>query len=380
MGKIKSCMRRITIDQTIACIIFILLFFIPLTTSLYSVQIFGKYLTYMILALGLDLLWGSAGLMNLGFGIFFGIGSYIFGISMAVQKGLPAFMSFGGITQLPWFYAPLTHPWAAAALSIVIPALVAAFLGYFIFKSHIKGVFYSIITLAFVALFELFIINQQVYTGGASGINGIVTGLMQLQFLGSRMDIKAWYYIAFCTLLLVYLFCWAINRSRFGQIIHAIRDDEMRVKFLGYDPSVFKIMVFALSAAIAGLAGMLYVPIASFVSVDNAGVAFSTMLLVWLAVGGRGNLSGAMVGALLVSVLQNVLSGMFGGMWQVVLGVGLLGIVLFLPRGLVGSLVMMQYIRRVNRPKEKNGMDPVDDVAQVAACTESRGANHVSEI
>lgn len=353
MEWMRNELRQVTIEKPIAVAIFIGLALVPVLSSLYSVQIFGKYLTYMILALALDLLWGSAGLMNLGFAIFFGLGSYVFGISMAIQKGLPAFMSFGGLTELPWFYVPLQSPVIAVVLSIVVPAAIAVFLGYFIFKSQIKGVFYSIITLAFVALFELFIINQQIYTGGASGINGIATGVMQLRLFGSRITMLDWYYIAFLALLAVYVFCLVLNKSRFGQIIHSIRDNEARVKFLGYDPAVFKITVFAIAAAIAGLAGMLYVPIASFVSVDNSGVAFSTMLLIWLAVGGRGNLTGAMAGALLVSFLQNLLSSAFGGMWQVVLGVGLLGIVLFLPRGLVGSLVAWQYIRRVHGAGEK---------------------------
>ncbi|MCI1750224.1 ABC transporter permease subunit [Megasphaera cerevisiae] len=351
MKNMKLILGNLTIDKYIALIIFIGLLILPLVSSRYGVQIFGKYITYTILALGLDILWGSTGLMNLGFAIFFGLGSYIFGISMAIQKGLPAFMSFGGITTLPWFYVPLQNPIAAAALSVVIPAIVALILGYFVFKSKIKGVFYSIITLAFVALFELFITNQQIYTGGASGVNGIPTGLMTLRAFGSKISIVTWYYIAFATLIGVYFFCLWLNHSRFGKIIHSIRDNEMRVQFFGYNPAVFKIAVFVISAAIAGLAGLLYVPMSSFVSIENSGVAFSTMIIIWLAVGGRGNLTGAMAGALLVSFLQNILSGYFGGMWQVVLGVGLIFIVMVLPKGLIGSLIEWQYMHRVHKKK-----------------------------
>jgi urea transport system permease protein len=125
----------------------------------------------------------------------------------------------------------------------------------------------------------------------------------------------------------------------------------MRVQFFGYNPAVFKIAVFVISAAIAGLAGLLYVPMSSFVSIENSGVAFSTMIIIWLAVGGRGNLTGAMAGALLVSFLQNILSGYFGGMWQVVLGVGLIFIVMVLPKGLIGSLIEWQYMHRVHKKK-----------------------------
>ncbi|MDQ0203202.1 ABC transporter permease subunit [Pectinatus haikarae] len=348
-----SKLKNITVDKYIALAIFIMLLIIPFVSSLYSVQIFGKFITYIILALGLDILWGEAGLMNLGFAIFFGIGSYIFGISMAIQKGLPAFMSFGGITELPWFFAPLQNPASAIILSVAVPIIIALLLGYFIFKSQIKGVFYNIITLAFVALFELFIVNQQTYTGGASGINGIATGVMTLRLFGSKITIIDWYYIAFISLIFIYLFCLWLHKIRFGQIIHAIRDNEPRVQFLSYDPAVFKTVTFAISAAVAGYAGMLYVPIASFVSIDSSGVMFSTMVIIWLAVGGRGNFTGAMVGALLVNFLQNTLSGIFGGMWQIILGICLLLIVMLMPKGLIGSLVEWQYMRRVHGSEKK---------------------------
>ncbi|WP_427113916.1 ABC transporter permease subunit [Megasphaera sueciensis] len=366
MKNIKSMLENMTIDKYIALFIFIGLLILPLLSSRYSVQIFGKYITYTILALGLDILWGSTGLMNLGFAIFFGLGSYIFGISMAIQKGLPAFMSFGGLTELPWLYVPLQSPAVAALLCVVIPGLVALILGYFVFTSKIKGVFYSIITLAFVALFELFITDQQIYTGGASGVNGIPTGLMTLRLFGSKISIFDWYYIAFASLVVIYMFCLWLNHSRFGKIIHSIRDNEMRVQFLGYNPAVFKIAIFTISAAIAGFAGLLYVPMSSFVSIENSGVAFSTMIIIWLAVGGRGNLTGAMAGALLVSFLQNILSGYFGGMWQVVLGVGLILIVMVLPKGLIGSLIDWQYMRRIHgRQHAKSGTDPVPPAQKV---------------
>ncbi len=342
-------LKNITVEKWTALALFVILAILPMTTSLYTTQTFGRFISYMILALALDLLWGGAGLMNLGFAVFFGVGGYIVGISLASQEGLPYFMKSAGMTKLPFFYKPLTSPAAAVALSILIPALLALFLGYFIFTSKIKGVFFNIITLAFAALFELFITNQQAYTGGSSGINGIAAGLSDITFFGQPISIQGWYYIALAALILVYLFClWLLN-GRFGKVINSVRDNEARLQFLGYNPAKFKMAVFAIAGALAGFAGALYIPMTSFISVDSAGVTFSTTILVWLAVGGRGNLTGAMVGALLVNILSSQFSSNFGEMWQLILGVVLVVMVLFLPKGIMGSLMDIQYNRRIHK-------------------------------
>lgn len=349
---LKQKMKNVGIDKYIAIIMFLVLAFVPMFTNLYSTQIFGKFLTYMILALALDVLWGYSGLMNLGFAVFFGVGGYVFGIAMSCQNGLPAFMQALG--ELPWFYKPLQNIPVAIILGIVLPALLALFLGYFIFTSKIKGVFFNLITLAFAGLFELFITTNQVYTGGSSGVNGVASGLGKLTINGERISIVQWYYIAFISLLLIYLLCLWLTECRFGKVIKSVRDNEARLQFLGYNPAVFKMAVFAIVGAIAGYAGMLYVPMTSFFSIDSAGVAFSTMILVWLAVGGRGNLTGAMVGALVVSFLQSKLSSTMGDMWQLVLGVVLIAIVLFLPKGVIGTLINVQYEHRAKKNAELN--------------------------
>ncbi|MGI6006853.1 MAG: urea ABC transporter permease subunit UrtC [Ruminococcus sp.] len=342
-------LKNITVEKWTALVLFVVLAILPMTTSLYTTQTFGKFISYMILALALDLLWGGAGLMNLGFAVFFGLGGYIVGISLASQEGLPYFMKSAGMTELPFFYKPLASPAVAVVLSILIPALLALFLGYFIFTSKIKGVFFNIITLAFAALFELFIANQQAYTGGSSGINGIATGLSDITFFGHPISIQGWYYIALAALILVYLFClWLLN-GRFGKVINSVRDNEARLQFLGYNPAKFKMAVFAIAGALAGFAGALYIPMTSFISVDSAGVTFSTTILVWLAVGGRGNLTGAMIGALLVNILSSQFSSNFGEMWQLILGVVLIVMVLFLPKGIMGSLMDVQYNRRIHK-------------------------------
>lgn len=344
-------LKKITIDKYIAIVLFVGLSIVPMVTNLYNTQIFGKMLTFMILALALDILWGYAGLMNLGFAVFFGLGGYVFGISLACQKGLPAFMQSLG--ELPWFYKPLQSVPAAILIGILLPALVALILGYFIFTSKIKGVFYNLITLAFAGLFELFITTNQCYTGGSSGVNGIATGLATLTIHGKMIDVKQWYYIAYFSLLVVYLVCLWMTECRFGKVIKSIRDNEARIQFLGYNPAVFKLAIFTIAGAIAGYAGVLYVPMTSFFSIESAGISFSTMILVWLAVGGRGNLTGAMFGALSVSFLQSYLSSGLGDIWQLVLGVILITVVLFLPNGVIGTAKNLQYDHRTRKQSEQ---------------------------
>jgi urea transport system permease protein len=355
---LRTKLRSLTIDRWIAGAFFIFLICAPLFLSMYKTLIFGKFISYMIFALALDILWGYAGLMNLGFAVFFGLGGYIMGISLASQDGLPDFMSFAGLTELPWFYAPLHSVGWAFMLGLAVPAAVALLLGVFIFKSKIKGVFYNLITLAFAALFELLIASKQMYTGGSSGVNGIARGLNNITFFGNEIGITGWYYIALVSLILIYAFCRWLTESRFGRVIKSIRDNEARLQFLGYSPAVFKMMIFALAGCIAGFAGMIYLPMTSFISVENAGVSFSTLALVWVAVGGRGNLTGAMVGAFIVNILQSEFSKALGTVWQLVLGVVIVLIVLFLPKGIIGTLKDKEYnwrIEKANR-EDKHGV------------------------
>lgn len=344
-----SAVKGVTIEKWIAYGVFLLLLVIPLFSSLYNQLVFGKFISYMIFALALDILWGYAGLMNLGFALFFGLGGYVLGISLSCQTGLPAFMEFGGLTQIPLLYKPLLNIPFATLMGLVVPALVAFVLGLFIFYSKIKGVFYNLITLALVALFELLLATKQMYTGGSSGINGIGAGLEKITFFGKPIGITGWYYIGFAALILVYFLCRLLTNARFGSVIKSVRDNEARLQFLGYNPAVFKIAIFTIAAFFAGFAGMVYLPMTSFISIEAAGVSFSTMVLVWLAIGGRGNLTGAMVGALLVSFLQSKLSESFGNMWQLVLGLVLIVIVYFLPKGIIGTLQEMQYNRRIQK-------------------------------
>ncbi|WP_455138060.1 ABC transporter permease subunit [Thermophilibacter sp.] len=354
-----SRIRSVSLDRWVAFALFVILAVVPFVGSLYNTQTFGRFISYMILALALDILWGGSGLMDLGFAVFFGLGGYVVGISLSIQHGLPAFMTSGGLTELPVFYTPLLSIPVAWVIAIVLPALVALLMGYFVFTSKVKGVFFNIITLAFASLFELLIRNQQAYTGGSTGVNGIARGLSDM-----GLNTIQWYYVALVALVAVYALCRWLMSSRFGKIVNSVRDNEDRLQFLGYNPATFKMTIFAISGAIAGFAGALYIPMSSFISIDSGGVVFSTTILIWLAVGGRGNLTGAMVGALLVNLLQNTLSTSFGDMWQLVLGVLLILIVQFLPRGIIGTLLDHQRTRRLERMRGEtdggSGTDRVD--------------------
>ncbi len=343
--------QNVSFEKILAGIMLLFLAFVPVATDLYTTQIMGKFITYIMVALALDLMWGYAGLMNLGFAVFFGIGGYIVGISLASSNQIPAFMLAGGLSKLPWFFKPLENEFVAVLLAVIVPALVALFLGVFIFKSKVKGVFFNLITLAFAALFELFIKTYQTYTGGSSGINGISDGLKDLTFFGLKASIIHWYYIAFVVLVLVYFFFLWLTQSRFGKVIKSVRDNEDRLQFLGYNPATFKLAVFAIAGAVAGLAGALYIPMTSFISIDKAGITFSTTLLVCLAVGGRGNLTGAMFGTLFINLFQSNLSSLLGDIWTIVIGVIMLVVVLVLPKGIVGTIVEFIYNKKAEKKR-----------------------------
>ncbi|KOA20085.1 ribose transport system permease protein RbsC [Clostridium homopropionicum DSM 5847] len=327
--------KNIGAKKYIDIVLFLILFLVPFFTSNFKTELVGRFIVYMIFAISLDILWGSAGLMNLGHAIFFGIGGYIMAISLASQEGVPVFMQSFGLTRLPGVLRILESPIIAFFMGLIVPMIVALLLGYFIFTSKVKGVFFNIITLAFAALFELFVNNQQKYTGGANGISGITN----IKIGGEPLSITQLYYLVFGILILVYLFCIWLTKSRFGLIIKSVRENEARLQFLGFNPAAFKMVIFAISGMIAGLAGMLYIPMNSFISPDKVGVMLSTSVLVWLAVGGKGNITGAMVGALIINILESSLSDSFGELWQLVLGVIMLVVVVFFPKGIIGTLI-----------------------------------------
>jgi urea transport system permease protein len=247
-------------------------------------------------------------------------------------------MFWSGLTKLPWFWVPFSSPVFAIAAAIIIPALVAGVLGYFIFRSRVQGVYFAIITQALTLLVSIWFIGQQAYTGGTNGITDLGKAKIFGQSLLSPAIQKDFYFGTVAIVGLVYLLCYWMVTSRFGRVLIAARDNENRLRFLGYNPVSIKVLVFVVSAAIAAIAGILYVPQVGIISPSNMAVVPSIEIVVWVAVGGRGTLLGAIVGALLVSFGRSYFSETYPAIWQYFIGALFVGSVLLFPAGIVGSI------------------------------------------
>lgn len=322
-----------------------LVFALPLVlNSDFLLNKVARYLVLGILTVSLALSWGYGGILNLGQAMSFGIGSYAMAMALKLKtipvhtgsSGLPDFMVWNNVAQLPWFWVPFKSLGFALAAGIVVPALVAAALGWFIFRSRVTGVYVSIMTLATMVVLNLVVIDQQSYTGGFNGI----TDLAQLEIFGVAFDAysRATYYLVAGCATVALLVAFAFTKTKAGLIVQAIRDHESRVRYFGYDVAAYQIFVFALSAAIAGLAGMLYTVVMEFASPTFLGVQLSLSVVVWCAVGGRQSLAGAFLGAVLVAGMQGALSesAAFLETWTLVMGALFVLVVLFLPTGLAG--------------------------------------------
>lgn len=306
---------------------------------------YARYLIFGMLAIALSLSWGYAGILNLGQATTFGLGCYCMAMFLKLKTvpihtgsdGLPDFMVWNNVTELPWIWSPFYSMPFSLLAGILVPALFAALLGWFMFGGRIAGVYAAIITLAAMVVVNLIIVDQQSYTGGFNGI----TDLAQFEIFGLTFDAysaSTYYLVAACLAATLFL-SLAVSRSKTGLILQAVRDQEERVRFFGYDVALYKTFVFALSAAVAGLAGMLYTIVMEFASPTFLGVPLSLSIVIWVAVGGRQSLLGAMLGAILVTGVQGALSESeaFLETWTLVMGGLFVLIVLFMPKGLAGA-------------------------------------------
>ncbi|MDQ6437529.1 urea ABC transporter permease subunit UrtC [Mesorhizobium sp. LHD-90] len=306
---------------------------------------YARYLVFGMLAVSLSLSWGYAGILNLGQAMTFGLGSYCMAMALKLKTipvhtgsdGLPDFMVWNNVTELPWFWIPFHSLAFGVAAGILVPVALAALLGWFVFKGRVTGVYAAIITLAAMVVVQLLIIDQQRFTGGFNGI----TDLAQFEVAGFAFDAygsSSYYLVAGCLAVTLFLALF-ITKSKTGLILQAIRDQEDRVRFFGYDVALYKIFVFSVSAGIAGLAGMLYTIVMEFASPTFLGVPLSLSVVIWVAVGGRQSLLGAMLGALVVTGVQGALSESetFLETWTLVMGLLFVLVVLFLPKGLAGA-------------------------------------------
>jgi len=329
----------------------------PLHVSDFSLNLFGKFLTYAILALGLDLLWGYAGVLSLGHGVFFGLGAYAMGMHLMLEIGaqsvyqsaLPDFMVWNQVTALPLFWRPFySAPFTVAAI-VLAPALFALVFGFLAFRSRIRGVYLSIITQALALSAWLVFNRNEMNLGGTNGLADFKTvfGVP----LNQPSTQRALYVVTALVLVGSWLLCRWITRSRAGKVLVAIRDSETRVLFSGYSPANYKLFVFVVSAALAGVAGALYVPQVGIITPAKIGVLPSIEMVVWVAAGGRGTLVGAVAGAIGVNWLQSWLTTSYPDLWLIVLGALFMGVVLFCPDGAVGALQRLGALLRRPGPR-----------------------------
>jgi urea transport system permease protein len=310
----------------------------------FSLNRFGKFLAFAILALGLDLIWGYTGILSLGQGVFFGLGAYCMGMHLMLTIGkesvygsdLPDFMVWNQVKELPFFWKPFFSFPAAVIGAILVPMMFALVFGFFAFRSRIKGVYFAIITQALALAAWLVFNRNDTNLGGTNGLTDFK------QVLGYRLSEpgtqRVLYVLTVLCLGVAYLLCRWIIRSRAGRVLVAVRDSEKRVVFSGYTPANYKLFVFVVSAGLAGLAGLLYAPQVGIITPAQIGVLPSLEMVIWVAVGGRGSLVGAVLGAVSVNYGRSVLTNYFPELWPFILGGLFVLVVLLFPDGLVGII------------------------------------------
>jgi urea transport system permease protein len=315
----------------------------PFHLSAFGITLIGKYLCYAMLALAVDLIWGYCGILSLGHAAFFTLGGYAMGMYLMRQIGsrgvygdpiLPDFMVFLNWEQLPWFWHGFNHFPFALVMMVLIPALLALVFGWFAFRSRVTGVYLSIITQALTYALMLAFFRNDMGFGGNNGF----TDFKDILGFDLHSDKTRVVLLLFTAVALVgsYLACRGIIESRAGRVMRAIRDAESRTRFLGYPVESFKLWVFVFSGMIAGIAGALYVPQIGIINPSEFAPINSIEAVIWVAVGGRGTLYGAVAGAVLVNYAKTYFTGALPEVWLYALGTLFVGVTLFLPRGVVG--------------------------------------------
>lgn len=308
----------------------------------FTINLYGKYLCYAVLAISVDLLWGYTGLLSLGQCLFFALGGYAFGMHLMLMIGklgqyhsdLPDFMVFLGYPKLPLHWEPFRSFWFAVAGVVLVPGLLALVFGFLAFRSRIRGVYFSILTQALTYGACLMFFRNDFTFGGNNG-------LTDFKFLlgydvRSPATQRGLFIATGVLLVLTYVFCRWLTLTKFGKIQRAVRDSENRVLFSGYAAANFKLFVFVASAIIAGLAGALYVPQVGIINPSEMAPDKSLEAVVWVAVGGRGTLIGPVIGAIAVNALKSWATRAFPDLWLLILGAMFVIVVLFLPKGIVG--------------------------------------------
>jgi urea transport system permease protein len=343
--------NRLLIEAGIViAIALILILVLPYVLTDFRLSLLGRFLALSIAALGIDLIWGYTGLLSMGHGVFFALGGYLLAMYLKLQipkdaaNQLPEFMNLYGVTELPGFWQPF-HDFSFTLLAILlIPTILGGLLGYLVFRNRIRGVYFSILTQAATVVFFNFFNGQQKLFNGTNGLTDFKT------ILGADVGTYqfTFYILTIVTLILAYLLCRWLTSGSFGNLLVAIRDDENRLRFSGYNPTGFKVIVFALSAALAAIGGAFYTIQTGRVSPQLMDIGFSIEMVIWVAAGGRGTLIGAVLGTLLVNFAKSLLSEQFPEVWLFFQGALFLLVVTVLPNGIVGLKSLWQRKAPIN--------------------------------
>jgi urea transport system permease protein len=346
MAMLSTLAQRATLVPS-AILILVLVLGLPLLNlygfvSDYTLNLFGKYLALAILALGMDLIWGYTGILSLGQAIFFGLGAYAMGMYLMLESSgqgvygekLPDFMVWNRVTQLPLHWVPFQSFPLALLGSIAVPALAATVIGFLTFRRRVGGTYFAILTQAMAFATWLMFNRNELSLGGTNGLTDFKT------LLGFSLrdpdTLRLLYVITAALVVACFVLCRWLVGSKMGLVLTAIRDQEQRIRFLGYPVAAYKIFIFAVSAALAGLAGALYVPQVGIITPSQIGVLPSLEIVVWVAFGGRNSLIGALIGAVGINAARSFLTAQFPAWWPIVLGGLFIAVVLLLPHGIVG--------------------------------------------
>lgn len=339
----------------LAAVIFLIL---PALLDNFRLNLFGKYLTYAFVAVGLVLCWGAGGILSLGQGVFFGLGGYCMAMFLKLEAstpentsiqstpGIPDFMDWNQLSELPNWWVPFYSLTFTMLAVVMVPVIFAFIIGIAMFRRRVGGVYFAIITQAFAAILTILIIGQQGYTGGVNGI----TDLRTLKGWDIRTDEakETMYYVNGVLLFIVLFVAHFVRKSKLGRILIAMRDQEDRVRFSGYDVASFKIFIFCLGAAFAGIGGAMFTLQVGFMSPTLVGIVPSIEMVIFCAVGGRLSIIGAVYGALLVNWAKTSFSESFPELWLFGLGGLFIAVVMLFPNGLAG-IWSEQIMPRISR-------------------------------
>lgn len=305
-----------------------------------TVLFLGKCIAFAVVAIGLDLIWGYTGILSLGHGLYFALGGYCMAMYLKLQQTngqITDFMHIGGIETLPLAWRPFKYLPLTIILIVAVPSIVAFLVGYFMFKKRVKGVYFSIISQALTwAAYSIFIALSP-YTNGNVGITEIKTVFGSIKGYANRANMFTLFYVSLAILVVVYALAKFLVSRKFGKLLVAIRDGENRTYFSGYNVSSYKTFIYILSAAIAGIAGAVFVNFNGSITPSQMTIAYSITMVIWVAIGGRGTIIGAVIGAFLINLCEyNLSSGSMVEIWQYIIGAVFCITILFFKGGIVG--------------------------------------------